>query len=130
MTERFVPTEINAVIVGNNREYFSPIDPHVPDALKDEFIQSDIDEADMDIMWHGDNKIVLLPKALDPAFISDISQLFKYKNVNVYSPHDNGVGLSRNVLQDSHVYGVVADSLRLSSDPKVVPWGILLNIKN
>jgi len=53
MTERLTPQGINTVIVGNNREYFSPIDPHVPDVLKDEFIQSDIDEADMDIMWHG-----------------------------------------------------------------------------
>ena len=76
MTESLAPQGINTIIVGNNREYFSPIDPHVPDTLRDEFIQSDIDEADMNIMWHGDNKIVLLPKALDPAFISDISQLF------------------------------------------------------
>ncbi|MBI2622846.1 MAG: hypothetical protein HYW64_02010 [Candidatus Levybacteria bacterium] len=123
MAERLTPQGINTVIVGNNREYFSPIDPHVPDVLKDEFIQSDIDEADMDIMCHGDNKIVLLPKIVDPAFISDISRLFRYKNVHVYNPHDNGSGLSKNILQDSHVYGMVIASLRVSSDPKVVPWG-------
>lgn len=87
MTERPIPSGINTVIIGNNREYFSPIDPHVPDALKDEFVQSDIDEADMDIMWHGDNKIVLLPKVVDPAFVNDISQLFKYKNAHIYISH-------------------------------------------
>lgn len=123
MAECLSPTRINAVIVGNNREYFSPIDPYVSDSLKDEFIQSDIDEADMDIMWHGDNKIVLLPKVIDPAFIADVSRLFKYQNVHVYIPHDKGIGLSRNIAQDRQLYGVVANSLRISPDPKVIPWG-------
>lgn len=123
MAERLSPRGINTVIVGNNREYFSPIDPYVPDSLKDEFVQSDIDEADMDIMWHGDNKIVLLPKVIDPAFIADVSRLFKYQNVHVYIPHDKGIGLSRNIAQDRQVYGAVADSLRISPDPKVIPWG-------
>lgn len=77
----------------------------------------------MDIMWHGDNKIILLPKAIDPAFISDISQLFNYKNINVYNPHDNNAGLSKNILQDNQICGIVADGLRASSDPKVIPWG-------
>ncbi|OGH14163.1 MAG: hypothetical protein A2860_02280 [Candidatus Levybacteria bacterium RIFCSPHIGHO2_01_FULL_37_33] len=123
MIERFAPAGINTVIVGNNREYFSPLDPHVPDAIRDEFVQSDIDEADMDVMWHGDNKIVLLPENIDPDFISDVSQLFDYKNIHVFAPHDKGNGLSRNVIQDQRVYDMISTSLRLSHESKVIPWG-------
>lgn len=123
MTERYIPVNISTVIVGNNREYFSPLDPHVPDAIRDEFMQSDIDEADMDIMWHGDNKIVLLPKGIDPEFISDISRLFSYKNIHVFAPDDKGTGLSRNTIQDQRIYNAISDSLKISHEPKVIPWG-------
>lgn len=123
MTERLVPTGIHTIIVGNNREYFSPLDSNVQDELRDEFVQSDIDEADMDIMWHGDNKIVLLPRNIDPDFISDVPQLFGYKNIHVFVPHDRGVGLSKNILQDPQTYRVVEDSIRTSHEINLIPWG-------
>lgn len=123
MKERAPISGINTIIIGNNREYFSPLDSSVPQGLRDEFIQSDIDEADMDILWHGDDKVVLLPEAIDSAFLSDVSNLFGYKNVHVFSPHDRGIGLSRNVLQDSQVHKSIVDSLRSSSTASIIPWG-------
>lgn len=123
MKEHAPISGVNTIIVGNNREYFSPLDSNVPVELRDEFIQSDIDEADMDILWHGDDKIVLLPEAVDPAFLSDVSTLFDYKNVHVFSPHDRGLGLSRNILQDAQVHKIVMDSLGSADAAKLIPWG-------
>lgn len=114
---------IQTVVVGNNREYFAPIDPHVPAALRDEFVQSDIDEADMDIMWLGDDKVVLLPNPVDEAFVDDVSGIFNYKNTQILTPEDKGLGLSRNVIKDPKTYNSVAETLRAAPAPKVVPWG-------
>ncbi len=79
---------IRTVVVGNDREFFSPVDRFIPEAVKTEFIEADIDEADMDFMWKGDNKVVLLPRAVDPEFISDISTIFGFKNARLLVPRE------------------------------------------
>lgn len=130
MAEQQPISGINGVIVGNNREYFSPLDRYIPDtpvAAKAEFLRSDIDEADMDIMWkvdgEGDNKLVLLPETVDSAFVQDVSNTFGYRNVHVASPEDRGLGLSRNIIADPGTYTLITDSLRQSPRPAVIPWG-------
>lgn len=123
MAERINPVGIETVIVGNNKEYFSPIDPYVPEPLRDEFVQADIDEADMDIMWCGDDKIVLLPEKIDPDFVSDISGLFKYRNAHVYIPHDRGFGLSGNLIHDQETLDAVTRSIQSGNNPQFIPFG-------
>src|SRR3989344_1060782 len=114
---------IRTVIVANNREYFSPVDVFVPEGIKQEFVEADFDEADMDIMWHGDDKIVLLPREIDPEFTADISQLFGFQNTRLIVPHESGAGLSRDVLADKGVFQAIIDAISESLDPQVIPWG-------
>src|SRR6266550_2069085 len=91
---------VKTIIIGNNREFFSPIDQYVAADHKKEFVQSDYDETDMDIMWHGDNKMVVVPRPIDPAFTADILQLFDYHNVQIISPRETGRGLSEDIIAD------------------------------
>lgn len=114
---------IKTVIVANNREYFSPVDQFVPVEIKTEFVESDFDEADMDIMWHGDDKIVLLPREIDPEFTADIFQLFKFQNTRLIVPHETGAGLSEDVIADKGVFQTVVEAINRSIDPQVIPWG-------
>lgn len=117
------PRNIQTVIVGNNREYFSPLDQHVAPELKAEFLRTDVDEADMDMMWHGDNKIVMLPEQIDPAFVRDISTIFQYRNTHIIAPTDRGLGLSENAMRDPGAFNTISRSLKASNSPQIVPWG-------
>lgn len=114
---------IRTVTVANNREYFSPVDRFVPETVKTEFVESDFDEADMDIMWHGDDKIVLLPREIDPEFTADIFKLFGFQNTRLIVPHETGAGLSEDILADKGVFQTVVDAINESPDPQVIPWG-------
>lgn len=124
MIERAATTQsVRTVIVANNREYFSSLDRLVPESVRVEFVESDFDEADMDIMWHGDDKIVLFPREIDPEFIADIYQIFGFQNTRFIIPHEMGIGLSEDVIADREVFQVVVDTIKESPDPQVVPWG-------
>ena len=114
---------IRTAIIANNREYFSSVDKLLPETIKPEFVESDFDEADMDIMWHGDDKIVLLPREIDPEFIADISQLFGFQNIRLIVPHETGAGLSMDVILDRGVFQAVVDAINESTDPQVIPLG-------
>jgi len=114
---------IRTVVVANNREYFSPLDRFVPNALRDEFVESDYDEADMDLLWLGDDKIVLLPRLIDPEFTADIFKLFGFRNTRLIVPHETGAGLSRDIIEDQGVFQSVVNALNESPDPQVIPWG-------
>lgn len=114
---------IRTVVVGNDREFFSPVDRFIPDAVKIEFIEADIDEADMDFMWQGDDKVVLLPRAVDPEFISDISMLFGFKNARLLVPLETGAGLSEDIIADQGVFQTLVDEINGSSDVQVIPFG-------
>ncbi|HEV2339347.1 MAG TPA: hypothetical protein VGT05_01110 [Patescibacteria group bacterium] len=107
---------IRTVIVGNDREFFSPVDRFVPDAVKTEFVESDIDEADMDFMWQGDDKIVLLPRPVDPEFISDISTLFGFKNARLLVPREAEAGLSEDTIADQEVFQTLVDEIKGTPD--------------
>lgn len=114
---------IKTIIVANNREYFSPIDVFVPEKSKREFVEADFDEGDMDIMWHGDDKIVLLPREIDKEFTRDIFNIFGYKNTRLIVPHDTGSGLSESIIADKGVFQTVVDAIKEAPDPQVVAWG-------
>ncbi|PIR80276.1 MAG: hypothetical protein COU25_00960 [Candidatus Levybacteria bacterium CG10_big_fil_rev_8_21_14_0_10_35_13] len=114
---------IRTIIVANNREYFSPIDPLVSDSEKQEFVESDYDEADMDIMWHGDDKIVLLPRELDSEFVSDVSRLFGFKNIHFIVPLETGAGLSQDIVNDRESFQAVINEISRGIDPQIIPWG-------
>lgn len=114
---------IRTIIVANNREYFSPIDPFVPAIEKPEFVESDYDEADMDMMWFGDNKIVLSPRRLDPEFVADVSRLFGFQNVRFIVPQETGAGLSQDVVGDEQSFQAVIDEISRSINPQIIPWG-------
>lgn len=121
---------IQTIVVANNREYFSPIDPFVPFAEKPEFVESDYDEADMDIMWLGDNKIVLTPRVLDPEFVGDISRLFGFKNIRFIVPQESGRGLSEDVIQDTERFQEVVDEIERGLSPQIIPWGHTSQFQN
>lgn len=124
MIERMATRQsVRTVIVANNREYFSPLDGLVQESVRAEFIESDFDEADMDIMWHGDDKIVLLPREIDPEFVADICQLFGFNNIHLIIPRETGIGLSEDIIADREVFQAVVDTIKESPDPQVVPWG-------
>lgn len=114
---------IKTVIIGNNREFFSSIDPFVPKLHKKEFVQSDFDETDMDIMWKGDNKLVVVPRPIDQAFTQDIINLFNYKNVEVVSPIETGKGLSEDIIADNITLSHIVNAIRGSTNVQVIPWG-------
>lgn len=121
---------IQTIVVANNREYFSPIDPFVPFAEKPEFVESDYDEADMDIMWLGDNKIVLTPRALDPEFVGDVSRLFGFKNIRFIVPQESGRGLSEDVIQDTERFQEVVGEIERGLSPQIIPWGHTSQFQN
>lgn len=114
---------IRTVTVANNREYFSPVDRFVPETVRTEFVESDFDEADMDIMWHGDDKIVLLPREIDPEFTADIFELFGFQNTRLIVPHETGAGLSEDIIADKGVFQAIVDAINESPDSQVIPWG-------
>ncbi|MBP6044656.1 MAG: hypothetical protein WAT72_04675 [Microgenomates group bacterium] len=114
---------IKSIVVGNDREFFSPVDRFVPESQRLEFVESDIDEADMDFMWFGDDKIVLLPRALDPEFISDISTLFGFKNARLLVPHETDAGLSSDIVSDEGVFQELVNEIDRAEDVQVVPFG-------
>jgi hypothetical protein len=114
---------IKTIVIANNREYFSPIDVFVPEKAKREFIEADFDEGDMDIMWHGDDKIVLLPRQIEPEFTKDIFRIFGYKNTRLIVPHETGAGLSEDIVADKGAFQTVIDAINESPDPQVVTWG-------
>lgn len=121
---------IQTVIVANNREYFSPIDSFVSPAEKPEFIESDYDEADMDIMWHGDNKLVLVPRELDPEFISDISRLFEFQNIRFITPRETELGLSIDTISDRESFRTLLYEISQGIDPQIIPWGHTTQFQN
>lgn len=124
MIERMVKKQpVRTVIVANNREYFSSLDVLVPESVRAEFVESDFDEADMDIIWLGDNKIVLLPREIDPEFVADICQLFGFNNIHLIVPRETGMGLSEDIIADREVFQAVADAIKEWPDLQVVPWG-------
>jgi len=130
MTERLTPQGINTVIVGNNREYFSPIDPHVPDVLKDEFIQSDIDEADMDIMWHGVIKLFFYLKR-STLLLYKIS--LNYLNIRMLMYIILMImvlGYQETFFRIVTYMALLQIALDFLLNPKLYHGGILLNIKN
>lgn len=86
-------------------------------------MESDFDEADMDIMWHGDDKIVLLPREIDPEFTADIFQLFGFQNTRLIVPHETGAGLCEDVIADKGVFQAVVDAINESTDPQVISLG-------
>ncbi len=114
---------IKSIVVGNDREFFSPVDKFVPLSQRPEFVESDIDEADMDFMWFGDDKIVLLPRQLDPDFITDISTLFGFKNARLLVPRETDAGLSSDIASDEGVFQELVNEIDRSEDVQVVPFG-------
>lgn len=114
---------IRTVIIANNREYFSPIDPLVPAAEKQEFVESDYDEADMDIMWHGDDKLILVPRGLDPEFTDDVSRLFGFNNIRFIVPLETEAGLSQDTVNDEQSFQTVLDEISQGINPQIIPWG-------
>lgn len=120
---------IRRVIVGNDREFFSPVDDFVPADVREEFVEADIDEADMDFMWHGDDKIVFLPRAVDPDFLADISRLFGFRNVRLLVPHETGAGLSADIISDKGVFQELVEAIKISDDVQIIPFGHTLQFQ-
>ncbi len=114
--------EITTIVIGNDREFFAPIDRFVPPHLRKEFEQADLDEADMDIMWCGDNKLVFMPQYLDEGYVRDICQLFGYRNFHVVVPVENA-GLCIDIVQDHHAWNVLVETIRLNPGVRIIPFG-------
>lgn len=58
-----IPKSPKTIFIGNGREFFSPIDPYVPSAHREEFVQSDNDETDPMIFELGaDNLFFFIPR--------------------------------------------------------------------
>lgn len=112
------------VFIANGREFFSPIDPYVPLALRDEFVQADNDETDPMIFELGDNKIIFVPQSIDAGYIQDMMRLFDFKNIEIVLPPETGNGLSRDILNDEETYNMLRGAiLKGGPDVNVVPWG-------
>ena len=84
----------------------------------------------MDFMWFGDDKIVLLPRALDPEFISDISTLFGFKNARLLVPHETDAGLSSDIVSDEGVFQELVNEIDRAEDVQVVAFGIAFSNGN
>lgn len=113
---------IKTIVIGNDREFFSPIDKFVPPHLLVEFKQADLDEADMDIMWGGDNKLVFMPQNLDREYIRDICELFGYKNFHLVIPVA-GSGLCTDIVRDHNALSVLVETIRLNPGVSIIPFG-------
>ncbi len=119
-----VPESPRTIFIGNGREFFSPIDPHVPKAHKEEFVQTDKDETDPMIFELGDNKIIFVPQSIDAEYIQDIITLFDFQNIAIIRPPETGIGLSRDILNDRETYEMLRNAIiQGGPDIKVVPWG-------
>lgn len=112
------------IFIGNGREFFSPIDPYVPQAHKEEFIQTDKDETDPMIFEHGDNKIIFVPQSIDADYIQDVINLFGFKNIAIIRTPETGNGLSKDILSNKETYNMLRNAI-VKGGPmvNVVPWG-------
>ena len=95
------------IFIANGREFFSPIDPYVPSAHVEEFVQTDSDETDPMIFELGDNKIIFVPQYIDPDYIQDMVNLFGFKNIEIVKPPETGNGLSKDILDDKETYEIL-----------------------
>jgi len=123
VTVETLPKDLRTIVIGNNREYFAPLDSHIASREQQEWVQADIDEADMDLMWLGDNKVVVLPSVVDPAFIGDIKKLMGFKKVQVLVPQPSTTHVSADLLNNPGDYNTLSEAIRNSARPNVVAWG-------
>ena len=114
---------VKTIVLANNREFFSPIDEYVLPDQVEEFVECDYDEADMDLMLMGDDKIVVTQRAIDPEFMADITKLFGYKNFQVITPVDSGKGISVSLMKDKTTLNKIIKLLEKSGKVNYIPWG-------
>lgn len=119
-----LPKSPKTIFIGNGREFFSSIDPHVPLAHKNEFLQSDNDETDPMIIECGDNKLIFVPQSIDPEYINDMMRLFNYHDVAIVRPPETGNGLSSDILDNKESYNLIKTSLQNGGNTvELIPWG-------
>jgi hypothetical protein len=82
-----------------------------------------VDLSDMALFWHGDDKLVILPRKPDETFVSDVKNALQYRNLQVISPAKRSTSLCSDILADHRLRDFLIDRLRNSQKPKIVVWG-------
>lgn len=111
------------IFVANGREFFSSIDKYVPEAHKDEFVQTDKDETDPMIFELGDDKLMFVPQSIDAEYIEDIAKLFGFNNLSIVQLKESGNGLSKDILSDKETYEMLKRTILGDPEIEVIPWG-------
>lgn len=114
---------VSTILIANASEYFSPIEDQLPLPHRDQWVQTDYDERDFFLFWEGDNKLVIVPKPMDPQFIADVLALLDYRNCVVLWPSQSYGELSRDILADSALLEFLANHISCSEMPSLIAWG-------
>src|SRR6266508_2148272 len=78
---------------------------------------------DMSLFWCGDDKVVVLPRPPDPAFLSDVTRGLGYKNVRVICPNTMSHSICNDIVNDKELFDALVQIIRNSDKPQIVAWG-------
>jgi hypothetical protein len=120
-----IPTDpIRSVIIANIAEFNrrAMIKGFTPKEY-DTWDSASIDLSDMALFWHGDNKLVILPRKPNETFVSDVKNALQYKNFQVVSPDQRSNSLCSDILTDSRLRDFLISNLKSSENPQIAVWG-------
>lgn len=114
---------VKTIIIANQREFGSPIDPYLaPEELVD-WRQEDFDNESISFFWAGDEKLVITSAAVSQEFIADTCRLLGYRALRTAAPAHHTDSLCDDIQNDPVLFEELVQTIQASDCPQILVWG-------
>lgn len=114
---------VKTIIIANQREFTSEIDPFYHPEEFETVCQEDFDHEPVCLFWEGDEKLVITSTQLSEEFVSDACQIMNYRATRSISPETRTNSLCTDIQNDPRVFADLVETIRASDCPEILAWG-------
>ncbi len=112
-----------SIVVANVAEFYERSYRGFPPREVAAWRMASLAVADMALFWGGDDKLVITPAPLEPAFVEDACRALGYRNVSVASPESSHASLCEAITADRTLYQRLVRIIRSSGGVELLCWG-------
>ena len=114
---------IRSIVVANVAEFYERSYRGFSHRAVEAWRTASLPVADTALFWGSDDKLVITPAPLEPAFVEDACQALGYRNVSVASPESPDASLCEAIASDPTLYEHLVRIIKSSGGVELLCWG-------